>query len=167
MTLLRRPTMQDGPEMWRLARDSGGLELNTGYMYALMAWRFADTCAVAEADGRLVGFVAGFRPPDDPEALFVWQVGVDPGSRGQGLAGRMLDHLVARQDPPVRYLEATVTPGNGPSCALFRSFARRAGAACAESEALRPEHLPEPGHEPEHLFRIGPIPKEVVANARL
>lgn len=115
---------------------------------------FADTSVVALEDGRLVGFVIAYRPPPGPEAVFVWQIGVDPSQQGQGLGARMLDEIVSR--PQARYLEATVTPSNERSVHLFRSFAKRHDAEIVE-ETCFPSSLFPGAHEEEVLLRIGPV----------
>jgi len=104
--------------------------------------------------------VLGYRPPATPDVYFLWQVGVAPESRGQGLAGRSVIALLRRLEPEgVRFLEATVTPSNEASAALFRGVARRLGAPCEERPLFGRELFPaEDDHEEEILFRIGPWP---------
>lgn len=157
---VRAPRATDGAAMWALVREVGTLDPNSAYLYILLADRFADTCAVAERDGRLVGMLTGFRPPGDLETYFVWQIGVSPQARGEGLAGRMLDEVVARH-PEVRFVEATVSPSNEASLALFHAFARRRRAALQTSHGYGAEVFPtlpgQLGHEPEPLLRIGPF----------
>ena len=111
--------------MWRLARDSGALDLNTSYAYLLFARDFADTCLVAVVDGEVSAFVLGYRRPAAPDTLFVWQIAVDENRRGHGLAARLLDELSTSLD--VRHVEATITADNTASQRLFASFARRHG----------------------------------------
>jgi L-2,4-diaminobutyric acid acetyltransferase len=119
---------------------------------------FADTSLVAEAEGRLVGFVGGYRPPKNPSSLLVWQIDVDPALHGQGLGTALLHALI--QCPGcegVEYLEATVEASNLPAKHLFERFARDLDAACeliADSSSAR---LDSTGHEREELLRIGPI----------
>lgn len=151
----RHPTVEDGAEMWRIARDSGTLDLNSSYAYMLWAQEYADSSIVALVDGEPAGFLTGLHPPRRPAALFVWQVAVREESRGLGLASRMLDELVERTGAEA--VEATVTPSNSASERLFRSFAERHDCACEVSPCLEPEHFPEAGHEAEKLFHIGPI----------
>lgn len=151
--------------MWQFISDHGGLELNTAYAYLVLADDFTDTCVVAEdvqrgsepGDGPLAGFVLGYRPPTHPDTLFVWQVGVAPSHRGQGLARRMILDLLERNAPEVRYLESTVTPSNTASRRLFRSIAEKRGTTCDVSAYLTEELFPEAGHEAEEKFRIGPF----------
>lgn len=155
--IYRAPRPADAKSVHRLVRDSGGLEVNTGYAYVLLCDHFASTSAVAERGGELVGFVGGYVPPSRPHALFVWQVGVHPAVRGFGVASGLLDAAVrSAAGEGARYLEATVTPSNAASRRLFESFARRHHAPFAWSEGYAPS-LFDGAHEPEHLIRIGPV----------
>ncbi len=154
--VLRRPTVDDGGAMWRVARDSQTLDLNTSYADLLWARDFSATSVVAEREGTVVGFVSGYVRPDSPDTLMVWQVAVDADQRGHGLAGRMLTHL-ADTVRGVRMLETTITDDNAASRALFAGFARSRGAAHEESPLFVRDHFPDEGHEPEVLHRIGPF----------
>ena len=154
--VLRRPTLEDGGAMWRVARDSQTLDLNSSYAYLLWARDFAATSVVAERDGAVVGFVSGYVRPDATGTLMVWQVAVDADQRGHGLAGRMLDHL-AETVPGVTSLETTITDDNEASRALFGAFARKRGATHEELDLFVRDHFPDEGHEPEVLHRIGPF----------
>jgi len=157
----RSPTVSDGSVMHQLVKDGGVLEPNTVYCYLLLATHFAQNCLITERDGEAIGFIASYRPPSHPEAIFVWQIGVRPDARGQGLAKRMLHELVKRPaNADVRFLEATVDPGNEPSCRLFRAFAREQGVPCDVSPGFTPEHFTPAEHPPEDLHRIGPLRRE-------
>ena len=153
---LRAPTVADGADLWRLAEASGGLDLNTPYAYVLWCRDFAATSVVAEVDGRAVGYVQGYRRPDAPDVLFVWQVTTAPDQRGRGLALSMLRWLVDAQGPGVAWVEATVTPSNEASWRTFGALADRLGTVLARSPMFAAEDFPTP-HEAEELVRIGPI----------
>ncbi len=148
-----RPQLEDGRDMWRIARDSTTLDLNSAYAYVLWCRDFAATSVVARAGAGVCGYVTGFARPAEPETLFVWQVAVDAEWRGRRLARRMLDHLA---DRGFRYVEATVTPGNTASDRLFSSFARDRGAALERTPLLAAELFPG-DHDQEVLYRIGPL----------
>jgi diaminobutyrate acetyltransferase len=166
---LRSAETRDGARMWSFVRKHGVLELNSAYCYMLMTTHFGKHCAIAEtsamSDGGgprdLAGFVLSYRPPETPEDLFVWQIGVHPDMRGRGLAKRMLHHLLTLPaNRGVQYITASVATGNEPSRALFRGFARDTNIACRESAFFAPDMFPadlEGGHEAEDLFRIGPM----------
>ncbi|GAA2417269.1 diaminobutyrate acetyltransferase [Streptomyces glaucosporus] len=157
--LLEPPGVEDGAAVWRIARDSRALDLNSSYSYLLWFRDFAATSVVARGDGgEPVGFTTGYVRPERPRTLVVWQIAVEERQRGRGLAAAMLDHLAARLRPRgVRYLETTVTPANTASNRLFTVFARRHGAALGR-EVLFDGGLFPDGHEPEVLYRIGPLP---------
>lgn len=156
--LLRHPSPADGAVLWTLAGAAGGLDRNTPYAYLLWCRDFAGSTVVAAAGDDLVGFVTGYRRPDAPDTLFVWQVAVHPEARRRGLAAAMLEWLVDQVGPT--WLEATVTPSNAPSSGLFRAFAERRRAALAESELFSTFDFPSldtEEHEAENLVRIGPL----------
>ncbi|MCM2429137.1 diaminobutyrate acetyltransferase [Streptomyces sp. RKAG337] len=154
---LDTPTVDDGGAMWRIARDSRTLDLNSSYSYLLWCRDFAGTSVVArDADGSPVGYVTGYLRPDEPQTLVVWQVAVDAAQRGRGVAAAMLDHLAARVAvDDVRWIETTITPDNAASQRLFTSFAERHDVP-VEREVLFPGALFPDGHDSEVLFRIGP-----------
>lgn len=149
----RAPTPADGAALWALAGDAG-LDVNAPYAYLLWGRYFAETSIVAAEHERIVGFVTGFHPPDELTTLFVWQVAVAGDARGVGVGGRMLDELLVGTG--ARFLEATVSPSNTASAALFRGVADRHGTAIAEALEFPSDLFPD-DHEPEIRFRIGPF----------
>lgn len=155
--IFRTPGASDGAALWQLVKASGGLEPNTPYCYLLLATDFADTCLVAEAEGKIVGAVIGYRPPREPDAAFVWQVGVLPECRGLGLGLKMLR---AWRDLPAnrncRWVTATVADDNPASQSLFHRLARSAGVKCAVEPHFTADLFPLE-HPPEPLYRIGPF----------
>ena len=154
---LRAPRPEEGAAIWTVARDTGSLDLNSSYLYMLLARDFADTCVVAEHDGALVGFASGYRRPRHPEVVFLWQVGIRPGLQGQGLGKRLVAAFL-RQPGADRasLLETTIAPGNEASRALFESMARELDTQCRITPCFAADDFPEPGHAAEELFTIGP-----------
>jgi len=155
---VRPPTTADGAAMWRLARDSGSLDLNSSYAYLLLADHFAATCRLAFLPGSddPVGFVSAYRLPADPSTLFVWQVAVDPRARGHRVAGRLLDAAVddtAVDGPAVTTLHTTVTTDNVSSRRVFARWADERGATLRETSGYEAAHFPD-GHEAEPLLVI-------------
>lgn len=152
----RPPSMEEGAAMWRIARDSGTLDLNTSYAYLIMARDFAATSRLAVSAGEPVGFVLGYRRPTAPERLFVWQIAVDESQRGRRVAARLLDGLLADL-PEVTTLETTITADNTASQRLFASFAQRHGAEHTIEPLLTEAHFPDPGHGAELLHTISAL----------
>jgi L-2,4-diaminobutyric acid acetyltransferase len=152
--VIDRPSKKDGAAIWRIARDSGKLDLNSSYAYLLWCHDFADTSAVARVDDEVVGFVIGYRRPVEPDTVVVWQVAVAAGQRGKGTAAALLDDLVRHTG--VTHVETTITPDNDASNALFRSLADRWGAQMSVAGEFTAGEFPDE-HESEVLFRIGPF----------
>ncbi|WP_114853655.1 diaminobutyrate acetyltransferase [Brachybacterium sp. YJGR34] len=153
---IRSTVHPDGAAMWRIARDSGALDLNTSYAYLLMARDFGATCRLAVQDGEAVGYVLGYLRPDAPEHLFIWQIAVDSSQRGRRIAARLLDALVADL-PQVRTLESTITEDNTASQRLFAAFAERHGATHHVTPLFEESHFPDPGHAAEQLHLISDL----------
>jgi L-2,4-diaminobutyric acid acetyltransferase len=155
--VIDHPESQDGAALWRLARDSGELDVNSSYAYLLWCRDFRETTVVARLNGEAVGFVTGYLRPDDPATLLVWQVAVAEAGRNKGTATAMLDVLLRKHTQRgVRFLETTVTEANIPSNKMFRSLAARWKAPCHRSELFTANEFPD-GHDPEFLYRIGPL----------
>ncbi|MEU3982644.1 diaminobutyrate acetyltransferase [Streptomyces sp. NPDC026672] len=158
--LIDRPAVTDGAALWRMARASGTLDLNSPYSYLLWCRDFAGTSAVARgADDVPVGFVTGYVRPERPHTLLVWQVAVDASHRGRGVAAALLDALIARigAEGGITSVETTITPDNAASERLFTSFATRHGASVTREVLFDAGLFPDGPHQPEVLFRIGPL----------
>ena len=154
----RAPRLADAAAVHALVDQCKPLDLNSAYAYLLLCCHFAETCVVAEVDGRLAGFISSYRKPTDASVLFVWQVAVSVDARGQGLGSRMLDELMGREQcRGIRWIEATITPSNQASWALFKSFAEKRGASCVDQTMFPAEQFGGGKHEEERLLRIGPV----------
>lgn len=152
--VIDRPSKKDAAAIWRIARDSRKLDLNSSYAYLLWCHDFADTSAVARVDGEVVGFVIGYLRPAAQDTVVVWQVAVDASQRGKGTAVALLDALVRHTG--ARQVETTITPDNAASIALFRSLAGRWDAEMSVTGEFAAGEFPDE-HEAEVLYRIGPF----------
>lgn len=155
---LRTPRASDGSKIWALVREVGTLDLNSSYQYIMWSEFFSQSSVIAISDSLIGGFVTGFRPPDEPEALFIWQVGVHPRARGAGLASKMLDFCWSTADRKPTTLLTTVSPSNVASRRLFESFARRQQLSLVEEQGFPASLFPEgaDAHEAEPLLRLSP-----------
>lgn len=158
---LRKPHASDGAAVWELIRAAGSLDVNSAYCYMMLCDYFRETCVIAESEGRIVGFVSAFRPPERPDDLFVWQIAVHPSERGKGIATMLLEELIRRragQGGGAWCMEATVAPSNTASRTLFRRLAERYGTDCRERSGYPSDWFPaQSSHEEERLLRIGPF----------
>ncbi|MGP4075940.1 diaminobutyrate acetyltransferase [Halobacillus sp. K22] len=151
-----KPEKSDGAEVYEMIENIPILDLNSSYSYLLWCEFFSDTSVVVKDDGDTVGFISGFIHPASPDTLFIWQVAVAETERGQGLATRMIDHIVDRHED-VRYIEATVSPSNKPSQKLFKGFAKKKEVPCDISVCFEEDDFPGEDHEQENTFKIGPL----------
>jgi L-2,4-diaminobutyric acid acetyltransferase len=148
---LRSPSLEDGAAISQLVNQSQTLDVNSSYLYFLLASHFSQTCAVAECEGELVGFVTAYRLPQQPNCLFVWQIAVSPLCRGQGLASQLLAFLASRPwFGEIEQVQCTISPHNRASNRLFEKFAATLGAKRRVRPFLSQAHLGE-GHDPEPL----------------
>src|SRR3546814_135997 len=60
----RPPRKTDGTRIWALIRSIAALDDNSLYCNLLQCSHFAGTCALAEIDGRAVGWISGYLPPE-------------------------------------------------------------------------------------------------------
>jgi L-2,4-diaminobutyric acid acetyltransferase len=154
---LRPPTVADGPALLRMAADSTILDVNSPYAYLLWCRDFAGTSVIAHLHQKPAGFLTGYRRPDEPTTVMMWQVAVETAHRDAGIASRMLDHLTQRLQPAgITHVEASTTPDNVASQRLFGAFARRWDAPLERRELFGTELFPD-GHAAELLLRIGPL----------
>jgi ribosomal protein S18 acetylase RimI-like enzyme len=82
---------------------------------------FRDTSFVAEDDGRIVGFLCGFRSQTFDEEGYIHFVGVDPAFRGGGL-GRALYERFFEAVAPRPVVRAVTSPVNERSVAFHRAL---------------------------------------------
>ena len=156
---LRKPESTDGFALNNLVERCKPLDTNSVYCNLLQCYDFADTAIAAEtAEGDLVGFISGYRPPARQDTLFVWQVAVDSRMRGQGLALKMLLALIERvRADGVSRLETTISPGNEASEALFKKAFRLLGAEYSTEVLFSRDTHFNGQHDDEVIYRAGPF----------
>jgi L-2,4-diaminobutyric acid acetyltransferase len=155
---LRSLEPADGMALHRLVGECPPLDTNSSYCNLLQCSHFSSTSIAALRADKLVGSVTGYRVPDRPDTLFVWQVAVHPSARGQGLARKMLRELLMQ--PPmrdIRFVETSITPGNEASWRLFIGFATEQHAVMERSVMFDKTLHFQGAHDTECLVRVGPL----------
>jgi len=151
---IREPRLEDGKHFVALVHAAGTLDVNSSYLYYLLADHFSSTCAYAACDGEPAGFVSAYRLPEDPACLFVWQITVSPTVRGCGLGIKLLDDLASRPwFGEIRRVCCTISPSNEASRGLFAKWGKSLGGSWKETPYLRSQDLGA-GHEDEPLLTI-------------
>ncbi|MFR9800600.1 diaminobutyrate acetyltransferase [Streptomyces sp. MS06] len=155
--VFRTPTPEDGLKVWELVKNTPNLDTNSPYAYVLWFRDFADCCLVATVDDEIVGFLTGYRRPEEPETYFVWQTAVSP-RHGIPFLGVKLFEAAAEQQRArgARFVEASVSAENRSILMVLRQYARRRAAAITE-QVLFPAGWLGEGHHDEILQRIGPL----------
>lgn len=153
----RRPTSSDGVPVWRLVEKTPDLDTNSPYYYTLWFRDFADTSLIATADGNMVGFLTGYRRPEEPDTYFVWQTAVSP-RHGIPFLGVKLFQAAADRElaKGARFIEATVSAENKAIIMVLKQFAKKHSAPI-HTDVLFPAAQFPGGHHDEVLYRIGPI----------
>ena len=155
---LRIPTLSDGMDVYRLVERCPPLDANSSYCNILQCGHFAQTSVAAEMNGEIVGFISAYKKPDQANTLFIWQVAVDEKARGQGLASKMLLHILQRAHcESVNHLETTITEDNKGSWALFERLAKTLSTELNSSIWLEKQKHFDGQHESEALVVIGPF----------
>ncbi|GAA6135966.1 diaminobutyrate acetyltransferase [Oceaniserpentilla sp. 4NH20-0058] len=155
---LKVPKDTDGMLVHKLVQSCPPLDTNSAYCNLLQCTHFADTSVAAVLDEQLVGFISGYILPARPDTLFIWQVAVSDQTRGQGLASKMIQHILQRANcEQVAFIETTITESNEASWALFGSMARKLEATLERSEMFEKQAHFHGEHDSEMLVRIGPF----------
>ncbi|WP_380058631.1 diaminobutyrate acetyltransferase [Falsihalocynthiibacter sp. SS001] len=163
----RKPDAEDGAAIWELIGSCKPLDENSMYCNLIQCDHFRDTCILAELDGQPVGWISGYVLPRDSESFFVWQVAVSEKARGLGLAKRMLESLLAREEcQDVTRMQTTITKDNDASWALFRSFADAQDAELDHEAHFESDTHFQGEHDTEHMVTISlPESRELEAVA--
>ncbi|MGF1695760.1 diaminobutyrate acetyltransferase [Vibrio lamellibrachiae] len=149
------PKAEDGDDVYSLIASCPPLDVNSSYCNFLQSTHFSQTCVLARCDGDIAGFISGYRKPDEPNTLFVWQVAVSPRYRGKGLAYSMLEELLNRDIlSDVDAVETTITEENDASWALFKKLDKCNGERGEVSTFLDEKTHFKGKHDTEYLYQI-------------
>jgi len=170
--VLRPPIATDGASVFKLVKQCPPLDVNSMYCNLLQCSHFAGTSVSAfiqqevqsetakDQQDELVGFISAYLIPERQNTLFIWQAAVAEKARGQGLASRMAQHILARPlCHQINWLETTITKSNRASWALFEGLAHKLGGELNSSIMFDKQTHLNNEHDTEFLVRIGPLSK--------
>lgn len=153
----RTPVPEDAVAVWQMVLDEPMLDDNSSYCYTLWFRDFADTSLVATVGEEIVGFLTGYRRPDEPDTFFIWQAAVKPANGVSGLGINLLVNAVDLQlATGAKYVETTVSEQNKAITMLLHMVAGEYDADTHTEVLFRAEDLPGGDHD-EVLHRIGPL----------
>ena len=154
----RHPVSEDGKKVWDLIASCPPLDRNSLYCNLLQCSHFASTCMIAEREDALAGWISGYRPPQEPDTLFVWQVAVSESARGLGLGKALLRTLLASDGARgVSRIKTTITEDNAASWALFKGAASAFGTSIEQKALFERDRHFGGRHDTEYLVTIGPF----------
>ena len=156
--VIRPPCVTDGASVNALIARCPPLDRNSLYCNLLQCTHFSATSALAEQEGKVIGFASGYRLPDEPETLFIWQVAVDRIARGRALGKHLIFDILSRPVcTGVSMLKTTVTQSNSASQAMFDKTAAVLDVPHRRTLLFdRDRHLGG-SHSSEFLISIGPF----------
>ena len=155
---IREPRLSEGEDIWEMVREAEDLPRRGHRLLPALVQSFASHSLVATHEGRVLGFVGGYRPRPNASSVVIWQISVAPMARRQGLATALLQALVRRQAcAGVEYVEAAIPASSIAGRRLFERFARDVDAAVeVVPSGVLPRLSSEPP-EPDEIVRVGPI----------
>ncbi|HVU77693.1 MAG TPA: GNAT family N-acetyltransferase [Gaiellaceae bacterium] len=121
MATIRHAEAADYPRVIAVVDDWWGGRRMAPMLPKLFFVHFRDTSFVAEEDGRLVGFLCGFRSQTHDDEGYIHFVGVDPTLRGNGVARTLYERFFAAIAPRT-VVRAVTSPANERSIAFHRAL---------------------------------------------
>ena len=146
----RHPVPGDQPavlavldEWWGGQGGAAGAAERASLLPVLFFQHFTDTSFVAERDGRLAGFLIGFRSQSRPEESYIHFVGVSPDLRGEGLGRQLYERFFELSRTHGRTRVRSITsPSNRGSYGfhLRMGFAAEAGPREFDGRPVHPDY---------------------------
>jgi len=122
---IRNVNTQDAPTLRKLASLCPPLDLHTPYTYWLLTFMYSDTCFILEIDDKPVGFITSVY---SKKSLFIWQIGILPEYRHQGLSSALLKQVFTKADGlGISKVNVSITEDNQASNKSFETFCKKNG----------------------------------------
>lgn len=154
---IRKPKKEFSKKIFQLVKSCGNLDVNSEYLYLLQTTHFKECCSIALCDDEVVGFVSGYKNPNNENTLFIWQVAIDENFRGLGLANKLIINTLKRKlNSNITAINTTVSPSNKSSIKMFEKLASKLNTQMKSKSFFKKEDFID-AHEEETLYEIGPI----------
>ena len=152
--MIRQSQEQDTNAIYDLVPKLSPLTPHTRYTYWNLFRNFGDSCFIATNQEQPVGFITSHPTTTPSLEWFIWQAGILPEYRGNGLIDSLQDHVIdAARNSGAVALNTSIETDNPRSFGAFSRMAVRLGTTMEEIERfnLTPE---DPSVAPEVLYRI-------------
>ena len=121
MAAIRHAEPRDYGEVVGVVDEWWGGRAMAAMLPKLFFVHFRDTSFVAEENGRIVGFLCGFRSQTFDDEAYIHFVGVDPSARGSGLGRALYERFFAAVAPRT-VVRAVTSPVNERSVAFHQAL---------------------------------------------
>ncbi|HEY9775122.1 MAG TPA: GNAT family N-acetyltransferase [Planktothrix sp.] len=129
---LRYMTDADVALLRTLANVCPPLGLHSAFTYWVVSHFYGDYSLIAfDEAGEAAGYIMSITKRDEPDLLYVWQIGVLSKYRRKALARELIEKLYNEKiaASKIKRLQVTIDSNNVASNRFFRAFAERHGAA--------------------------------------
>jgi len=150
---IRNVSIQDAPVLRKLASLCPPLDLHTPYTYWLLTFMYNDTCFILEVDDKIAGFITSVYSKN---TLFIWQIGILPEFRRQGLSTALLKQVFTKADElGITKINVSIAEDNQSSNGSFQAFCREHGFTMQKASVAEITDLITPEFkEKEVVFEI-------------
>ena len=141
---LRKINGSDCATMRYLAQKCTPLDVHTQYTYWVNA-TFFDKCSfILESDGEPAGYIMTV---ENPETLFIWQIGILPEHRGNGLSYQLISACMDYAASAGKNVKVTIAEENIASYRSFLSACEKKGCRLNKLETVRIIDKSDPAFE--------------------
>ena len=130
---VRNACASDSPLLRALAAACGTLDVHTPYTYWVACRYHSKSIFILEDSGTPVGYIMAL---DNPDCVFLWQIGILSSHRGKGLSkllyARVMDFAAAAEKP----LQVTIAPENKASYGAMENYCRSRGLTIQAEDTL-------------------------------
>jgi L-2,4-diaminobutyric acid acetyltransferase len=123
---IRRAKRGDLEGIYALVKETRVLDVHTPYTYWVMNEGYEKLMLVADNGGEIIGYVGGLSAFREPNATFIWQIGVLPSWQRRGIGMALLDKFVESSIKiGATKIYTTISDQNEASLLLFASFTQK------------------------------------------
>jgi len=121
--LIRKATQEDFLEVHSFTAESPLMENYPEHVYKIILRYFGDYCFIAKDSGQIIGLIMGIVPQGFPGTYFLWEIGVSPSYKRQGIGGKLVREVESElRKLAFKRIEVTIDPVNLPSQKLFEKM---------------------------------------------
>ena len=118
---VRNACAADSPLLRALAAACGTLDVHTPYTYWVACQYHGSSIFILEDAGEPIGYIMAL---DNPDCVFLWQIGILASYRGKGLSQRLYTQVMNYAAAAGKKVQVTIAPDNKASFGALESYCR-------------------------------------------